>query len=118
MEPTPVMLITIRLVIFGHHFIYEKLQIIYELLFNPITGRWNTTVAENRPPFLSEWLGNFGPFIGNVPLMFTLFLAGAVVLFKEAFNNLNKKDSFKLTLIYFLLLIGIIFSRISPSMVI
>ncbi len=107
-------LIPISLIIFGPQFIYEKLQIIYELLFNPITGRWNTTVAENRPPFLSEWLGNFGPFVGKIPLMFTLFMTGAVLLFKEAFSSLKKKDSSRLTIIYLILLLGIVFSRISP----
>lgn len=107
-------IIPISLIIFGPNFVYEKLQAIYELLFNPITGRWNTTVAENRPPYLREWLGNFGPYIGKVPLMFALFFTGAIVLFKEAFNSLKKKDSVRLTIAYSVLLIGIIFSRLSP----
>lgn len=111
---TLALLIPLSLIIFGPQFIYEKLQTIYELLFNPITGRWNTTVAENRPPFLGEWLSNFGPFVGKIPLMFALFLIGAIVLFKEAFNKLKKIDSVRLTIIYTILLLGIIFSRISP----
>ena len=110
-----ILLIPISLIIFGPDFIYGKLKIIYELLFNPITGRWNTTVAENRPPFLGEWMGNFGPFIGNLPVMFTLFITGSVVLFKEALTNLKKKDSVRLTIIYLILLMGITFSRIAST---
>lgn len=109
-----IILAPLSLIVFGPQFIYEKLQVIYELLFNPITGRWNTTVAENRPPFLQEWMGNFGPFIGKIPVMFTLFVAGSVLLFKEMFNKLKDKDPTRLTLIYLALLFGIIFSRISP----
>ena len=109
-----IIIIPLALIILGHQFIYEKLRVMYELLFNPITGRWNTTVAENRPPFLQEWMGNFGPFIGKIPLMFTLFLTGSIVFFKEMFNKLKEKDSVKLTIIYVIFLLGIIFSRISP----
>ena len=112
---TLVILIPLSLIIFGPQFIYEKLRVIYELLFNPITGRWNTTVAENRPPFLQEWIGNFGPFIGKIPIMFTLFIIGSIVFFKEIFNKLKKKDSVKLTIIYVIFLLGMVFSRIAPS---
>jgi len=108
------LLIPISLIMLRPQFIYNKIQTIYELLFNPITGRWNTTVAENRAPFLNEWIENFGPFFCNIPIMLTLFLSGSVVLFKEAFNGLKKKDSAKLTLAYLLLLFGIIFSKASP----
>ena len=110
-----VILIPLVLIIFGPQFIIDKLRVIYELLFNPITGRWNTTVAENRAPFLQEWMGNFGPFVGKIPLMFTLFLTGSIVFFKESFNSLKKKDSVRLTIIYTIFLLGIIFSRISPT---
>lgn len=108
-------LIPLSLIIFGPQFIIDKLQTIYELLFNPITGRWNTTVAENRPPFLQEWMGNFGPFIGKIPLMLTLFITGSILFFKETLSNLGKKESLRLTIIYIIFLFGIMFSRISPS---
>ena len=108
-------LIPLSLIIFGPQFIYEKLQVIYEMLFNPITGRWNTTVAENRPPFLQEWMGSFGPFLGKVPLMLTLFVVGSIVFFKETLSSLKESDSVKLTIIYIIFLFGIIFSKISPS---
>lgn len=110
-----VILIPFSLIIFGPQFIYEKLRVIYELLFNPITGRWNTTVAENRPPFLQEWIGSFGPLIGKIPIMFTLAVTGSIILFREMFNKLKKKDCNKLTIIYIMFLFGIIFSKISPS---
>lgn len=112
---TLIILIPLSLIIFGPQFIYEKLQIIYELLFNPITGRWNTTVAENRPPFLMEWVRSFGPFIERIPLMFTLFITGSIIFFKEMFNKLESKTSVRITIVYIILLTGIIFSRISAS---
>ena len=112
---TLIILIPITLIIFGPQFIYEKFKIIYELLFNPITGRWNTTVAENRPPFLQEWIKSFGPFIGNIPIMFAIFMSSSIVLFKETFNKLKKIDSVRLTIAYVIFLFGIVFSKISPN---
>ena len=95
--------------------IIDKLSQIGDVLFKPTTGRWNTTVAENRQPYFSEWVKNFGPLIKNIPLTFWLFFAGSVVLFKKMLNKIKKKDSWKLTGFYVLFLFGLIFSRYSSS---
>ena len=54
----------------------DKIKQINNTLFKPTTGRWNQTVAENKQPYFSEWVGSFGPFIKNIPIMFWLFFAG------------------------------------------
>ena len=52
----------------------DKVKQISQTLFKPTTGRWNQTVAENKQPYFTEWVGSFGPFIKNIPIMFWLFL--------------------------------------------
>jgi len=88
--------------------IVEKLSALNQMLLNPTTGRWNTTVAENRQPYFSEWVGSFGI------LFFWTFIIGSVFLFFETFNKLEKKDKFLLTGAYTLFLFGLMFSRYAP----
>jgi asparagine N-glycosylation enzyme membrane subunit Stt3 len=102
-------------IVFGPQFIIDKIKIIHQTIFKPIVGRWNTTVAENRQPYFTEWGSSFGPFIKNIPLMFWMFFIGSVVLFKNMLNKIKKKDSFVLTALYVLFLFGLIFSRYSSS---
>lgn len=109
------LLIPFILIIFGYHFILDTIKLLYELLFNPITGRWNTTVAENRPPFFGEWANTFGPIVGSIRILFSLFLIGSVVLFKDITKKLNGKISNNLTITYIILLAGIIFTRLSAQ---
>ena len=78
-------------------------------------GRWNTTVAENRQPFFTEWGSSFGPFFKGIPLLFGSFVIGSIVLFKEMLNKIRKKDSWTLVGVYTLFLFGLIFSRYSGS---
>lgn len=102
-------------VFIGPSFIIEKLKAVHQMAFRPTTGRWNITVAENRQPYFTEWVGNFGPFIKNIPLLFWLFFAGSIVLFKKALRKIKQKDAWILTGLYTLLLSGLIFSRYSGS---
>ena len=95
--------------------IKAKLEAINQILFNPTTGRWNTTVAENRQPFFTEWVRNFGPFIQNIPVLFWFFFIGSIVLFKKMLVGIKKKDSLVLTLMYIFFLSGLTFSRYSSS---
>jgi asparagine N-glycosylation enzyme membrane subunit Stt3 len=101
--------------IFGLSFIFEKISVINQMMFRPVTGRWSTTVAENSQPHFQEWAGNFGPFIKNIPVMFWLFFIGSIVLFRRAFSHVKNKDAWILTGLYILLLLGMIFSRYSDS---
>ncbi len=102
-------------ILFGPSFVLDKINSVHQMMFKPVTGRWNITVAENRQPYYTEWAGNFGPFINNIPVSFWLFFTGSVVLFKKALKKIKKKDSWILTGLYVLLLLGLIFSRYSGS---
>ena len=98
-------------------FIIHKLKDINSVLFTPSSGRWSQTVAENRRPFFTEWGGSFGPFIKNIPVLFWLFFIGSVVLFKNMFKEIKKRDSWVLTFVYVLFFFGLVFSRYSSSSV-
>jgi len=110
-----VLLILICLTLFGPSFFIEKIDAINHIMFNPITGRWGTTVAENRQPYFTEWANEFGPNIGNIPLVFWLFFSGSVLLFKRLFKNIKKRDALSITLFYILFFFGLVFSRYSSS---
>ncbi len=99
---------------YGTGFIIGKIRGLFQTFINPIVGRWTVTVAENRQPYFSEWASEFGPFLKNIPILFWLFLIGSVVLFKNITNKLRKKDSWILTILFFLFLFGLIFSRYAP----
>jgi asparagine N-glycosylation enzyme membrane subunit Stt3 len=102
-------------VLFGPGFIFEKIRDINRVLFNPVTGRWNTTVAENRQPYFTEWGSSFGPFIGKFAIFFWLFFAGSILLFKKMLAYVKEKDSLILTGVYALFFFGLVFSRYSSS---
>lgn len=102
-------------ILFGPSFFIDKIELLHKTIFTPITGRWNTTVAENRQPDFQEWSQSFGPFIKNIPIMFWMFIIGSILLFKKVTNRLKKKDSWILTALYTFMLFGIIFSRYSSA---
>jgi asparagine N-glycosylation enzyme membrane subunit Stt3 len=91
--------------LFGPSYVFERISQINEMLIKPVTGRWNTTVAENKQPYFTEWYGNFGKPI------FWLFFLGSIVLFKKMLKHLEKRDSWILTLSYILFFFGVVFSR-------
>jgi len=101
--------------IFGPSFIINKIKALNQTFFKPVTGRWNTTVAENRQPYFTEWGGSFGPFYKGMPILFWLFFIGSILLFKEMIKELKKKDTWILTLLYLLFLFGLVFSRYAGS---
>ncbi len=105
-------------VFFGAGFIIEKIKDMNQILFQPVVGRWAVTVAENRQPYFTEWGGSFGPFLRGIPVVFWLFFAGSVVLFKNMLEKIKKKERFILTLVYIVFMLGLIFSRYAahPSM--
>lgn len=101
-------------IIFGIGFIPNKISGLIEIFIKPATGRWNTTVAENRQPYFTEWGASFGPFLKNIPILFWLFFIGSVILFKEMLKPLLKKDAWILTGLYILFFCGLVFSRYAP----
>ncbi len=104
---------------FGPTFILEKLQAVHQNTFRPVIGRWNTTVAENRQPFFTEWRSNFGPFFNlgslSIPVTFWLFIIGSIILFGSMMSKLRKKDAILLTVLYTILIFAMIFTRYSSS---
>jgi len=113
-----ILIIVIATIILGPGFFLDKINGVYKVMFNPTTGRWSTTVAENRQPYFTEWASEFGPYLQNlpnVPIMFWLFFIGSVVLIKSLLSKLYKKDSWILTGLYVLFFFGLVFSRYSGS---
>ncbi|MDO8517223.1 MAG: STT3 domain-containing protein [Nanoarchaeota archaeon] len=106
-----ILLFFVIIILFGPSFVSDKINVINQLMFQPVTGRWNTTVAENRQPYFTEWVGNFGPFLKNIPVLFWLFAIGSVVLFRKILNKINKKDAWILTSSYVFFFLGMVFSR-------
>jgi asparagine N-glycosylation enzyme membrane subunit Stt3 len=102
-------------IIQGPSYIFNLLSGFNDQLFNPVTGRWKTTVAENKQPYFTEWGSTFGPILGNFPVMFWIFIFGSILLFREMTNKLTRKDSWLLTGVFVIFLFGIIFSRYSAS---
>ena len=96
-------------------FVMDKAKAIHQQIFKPVTGRWNTTVAENRQPYFIEWEASFGPHVGGIALMFWAFVIGSIALFKKMLKRLKKKDAWILTGSFALVLLGMIFSRYSGS---
>ena len=110
-----ILVLLIAALIINPSMLSDKVKQINNTLFKPTTGRWNQTVAENKQPYFTEWVGSFGPFIKNIPIMFWLFFAGSIVFFKRMLSEIKKKDSWILTGLYALFLSGLIFSRYSSS---
>ncbi|MEK6885623.1 MAG: STT3 domain-containing protein, partial [Nanoarchaeota archaeon] len=99
----------------GWDFIMGMINTVNQMLFDPVTGRWKTTVAENKSPYFSEWGRSFGPMIKNIPIMFWMFFAGSVILFKKMLNKIDKQKAWALTGLYVLFFFGLVFSRYSQT---
>jgi len=105
----------IAITIISPTFIIEKINALSETFIKPVTGRWSTTVAENRQPYFTEWQSGFGPNLQSFPVLFWLFFIGSVVLFHKMFNKIENKDRWVLTGLYVLFFFGLVFSRYSSS---
>jgi len=101
----------IAITIISPGFIVNTLNALNEQLIKPVTGRWNTTVAENRQPYFTEWRSSFGPNLQGFPVLFWLFFIGSVVLFYKMFNRIENKHRCILTGLYVLFFFGLVFSR-------
>lgn len=84
---------------------------IFEKLLRPSgTGRLGVTVAENKAPFLKDWINQLGiPF-------FIAMLLGLLFLGINLSKNFKKhKNKLYFIIIWVLLISGILFSRVSPN---
>ncbi len=118
-------------ILIGPSFLGDRISSIENILVKPTTDRIGTTVAENKQPYLNEWVSSFGPTFGevgnlfgksiqaaslnNFPFLFWLALIGAVYLFYQGTKHLKKSHHRYLTASYAFLLLAIVFSRISES---
>ena len=97
------------LIISDLSFFSTKVSEIFNTLVRPFaTNRWVRTVAENNQPYITEWISNFGK------TYFWIFLAGSLVLFYDMIKSLKKK-AWLFILTYAIFILGITFSRYSPS---
>jgi asparagine N-glycosylation enzyme membrane subunit Stt3 len=110
-----VLVIILIAIVFGPGFIISEVKTLNQILFEPVTGRWKITVAENKQPYFNEWEGNFGPYLGSIPIIFWMFFIGSIVVFKKMLEKIPKRESWILTAFYVLFLFGLIFSRYSSS---
>jgi len=100
----------ILMTILGHN-ILSIISDLYFRLFNPFAaGRVGLTVAENRQPYLDEWIAQTGK------IFFWLFLGGVITLginFSSAIKH--NKDKFIFSLLWIFFILGLLFSRTSPT---
>src|SRR4030042_838293 len=110
-------IIIISSIVFGISFIPNIAKNIISDTIHPLAqSRFGVTVAENRQPyFISDWAGEFGPTVFNIPLYFWLFFIGSVFFFNYLIKILEKKEKIILTISYVLFLICLIFSKYSSS---
>ena len=101
--------------VFGFNYVPNTVKGIVDSLISPINTRLIQTVAENRSPFFSEWVGSFGPFLRNIPIFFWLFFLGSIILFYQSIDMLRKKERFYLTSAYIFLVSAITFSKYSGN---
>ena len=73
--------------------------------------RLTLTVAENNRPFFNSWSSSFGLSF------FWIFILGSVLLVYELFEKFEMKKRLTITFFYFLMIVGLIFSRYSSSSV-
>ncbi|OIO40646.1 hypothetical protein AUJ10_02260 [Candidatus Pacearchaeota archaeon CG1_02_31_27] len=71
--------------------------------------RLTLTVVENSQPYFVNWIENL------TPLLFWIFIIGAIFLFYETFSEFNKKNKIILNSGFLIVLAGIIFSRYNSS---
>ncbi len=109
--------IIISVIILGPSFIINIAKDIISNTIHPIgINRFNITVAENAAPyFINDWINSFGPVIFNIPLYFWMLIFGAVALFSNLISSLHKKERRLLILSYFIMLMGLVFSKYSSS---
>ena len=116
---TALILLISATAVLGTSFVIGIMSDVFNHLLNPLsTNRVAVTVAENKQPFFNgEWKQNFGPVFGTIPLFFTLFFIGSVLLMFHIFKKIEIKERVLITISYFVFISGIIFSRYSSSSV-
>ena len=103
-----ILIMLIPLIIFKFSYIPTLISKIIEGLVLPLgTGRISLTVAENKAPYLTDVISNFG-------LLLWTFFFGLILVFYESFKNL-RKEKIILNSVFIIMLLGLIFTRFSES---
>ncbi len=91
--------------------IFSFIGNIFESILRPFgTGRIGLTVAENRQPFLDEWISQMGD------IFYWLFVGGLVALGTMISKAVKEKNNrYLFVLFWILLLTGILYSRVSSG---
>ena len=121
--PKPLIAIVLTLIIgillsslvFGPSYTVTKFGDLKKFLVNPITDRFGVTVAENRQPYFNEWESSFGPHIKEIAISFWLMIIGSIFLVFILPKELKIKERIITAALYFVLILGIIFSRYKPD---
>ncbi|MFA5992251.1 MAG: STT3 domain-containing protein [Candidatus Pacearchaeota archaeon] len=111
-----IILVIASIFVFGPNFIIGQFKELWDSFIRVLgQSRFLLTVAENKQPHYDEWAYSFGPIIGNIPIFFWMFIIGAVWMMYTLLKNFEKKERRFLTVVYFIFIIAIIFSRYSES---
>ncbi|MDO8628487.1 MAG: STT3 domain-containing protein [Nanoarchaeota archaeon] len=98
------------LVMFGPSFFVAKFTHISQYLFRAYAEtRWTLTVAENRKPFVVDWMSQMSSWFVY------FFMFGAALVFHQMVRKL--RHAWKLTAFFGVTLFGYVFSRYSPDTV-
>jgi len=89
--------------------IYKISEVFIGLTQQFATNRWVITVAESHQPYIQDWFGQFGK------TYIWAMIIGSIFLFYNTLKKVLKKQTWKLTIIYTIFILGFIFSRYSPS---
>jgi len=97
-------------VLMGNNLFSILSDVINRLLHPFGTDRVSLTVAENRQPFLNDWINQIGK------ILFWLFFGGLITLGLNMAGTMKKhKDKILFSLLWTFLIFGILFSRISAT---
>lgn len=89
----------------------QLLKSVWDSVLHPFgSGRVGLTIAENKQPYLSDWISQTGP------RLFWIFYAGLIFIGKELTKGFKKNQSRIILFITWVIMIsGILFSRISAD---
>ena len=105
-----IILMIFAFVFFGAEFMYHRLSLFLQTLFKSFSlTRWVLTVAENRRPYVEDWIGSFGK------IAVWMFMLGSIALFYDAIKKAKRVK--QLTIAYAIFIFLYVFSRYSGSSV-
>ncbi len=108
-------ILVIGTLVLGPVFMFNRFAEVYDNFVRPATSRLIQTVAENRQPYLTEWISSFGPNVRGIFITFWLFLIGSALILWRASRELPKKQRVALLGAYILMILMITFTRYSES---